>query len=199
MNTSPIDVTDSEPKLLVQLKLSHTTRSFDHFLSRRERFEVNPPYQRGSVWDVSRRRELIKSALMGLPIGTITVNDRGYQKSGVDIAVVDGKQRLEALQAFADSEFAIPAAWVDPKDVLETEPMDYRGRTVPGVRYSGTSIVFGRRFANMPLQVTEAAVSGVDAEAEIFMLINFAGVAQTDADRANATVVLTNGASDRTV
>ena len=39
-------------------------------------YDLNPSYQRGHVWGVERKRNLIKSMLMGLPIGAIIVNNR---------------------------------------------------------------------------------------------------------------------------
>lgn len=180
----------ARPKRLTQLSLRNYNRSIDHVVNRRERLEIDPPYQRGSVWDVERRQNLVKSILIGLPIGAITLNDRGYQVSGKDMAVVDGRQRIEVLWAFVDSEFAIPALWLDETMILETEPMRYEGQTVDGVRFSGTSIVFHRKFSNMPIQMVEASVQGVEAEAEVFLLINAGGVQQTDENIAHATAVM---------
>jgi hypothetical protein len=166
-----------------RLPLQNFTRSVEHATraERRFRWDMNPPYQRGSVWDIQRRQNLIKSLLLGLPIGTIILNDRGYQKSGPDTAVIDGKQRVEALWAFVDSEFAIPAAWLDDEYVVETEDIEFEGAIIHGVRYSGASAIFQRHFENTPLPMIEASVRGLEAEAEIFVLINAGGVAQTDA------------------
>ena len=40
---------------------------------RGEWMDLNAPYQRGSVWTLDMRRNLIKSLLMGLPVGSIIV------------------------------------------------------------------------------------------------------------------------------
>lgn len=174
------------PKRLARLSLQGYNRSVEHVISRRERFDLTPPYQRGSVWGVERRQNLVKSLLMGLPIGTITLNDRGYREDGKDMGVVDGKQRMEAIWAFVDSEFAIPAAWLDPKEVIDTVSINYQGQTVDGVSYSGASTPFRRGFTNLPIQMLEAEVVGLGAEAEVFLLINTGGVEQTEQSIANA-------------
>jgi hypothetical protein len=176
---------------IVRLSLSNYNRSVDHVVNRRDRYDLNPPYQRGSVWDTTRRRNLIKSLLIGLPVGTITLNDRGYCPGGKDMAVVDGKQRIETLWAFVDSGFAIPADWLHEDKILETERILHNGLMVTGVRFSGTSKLFRRQFSNLPIQMIESTVEGLEAEAEIFLLINSGGVAQTADDLANAEKVRT--------
>lgn len=169
---------------LASLHLNHHTRSLEHFTGdyRRDRFIMDQPYQRGSVWDETRRRNLIKSLLLGLPIGAIVTNDRGFQKDGgPDTAIIDGKQRIEALWAFVDSELPIPAGWLDAKFVEATEPMDFDGHTVDGVRFRDTTLPFQRMFTNRPISALEAELPGERDEAEVFVLINAGGVAQDEA------------------
>ena len=168
---------------LAPLRLNHHTRSLEHFTgdNRRDRFIMNQPYQRGSVWDETRRRNLIKSLLLGLPIGAIVTNDRGYQADNApDTAIIDGKQRVEALWAFVDSELPIPAGWLDARFVEATEPMNFEGHTVDGVRFRDTSLPFQRKFTNCPISALEAQLPGERDEAEVFVLINAGGIAQDE-------------------
>lgn len=81
----------------------------------RDKLDLNPPYQRGSVWDDARRRNLMRSLLMGLPIGSVVLNRRDHAPAPAGstaaahyIAVVDGKQRIETLRAVADGLAAWP-------------------------------------------------------------------------------------------
>lgn len=147
---------------------------------RLEDFEMNPPYQRGSVWDVDRKRNLIKSLITGNPIGAIILNKRG-ENSEKFFAVVDGKQRIEALAGFANDEYGVDAGWFDA-EVEESEVED--GREV--VYYSGLSKKGQRQFGNLPVPTLEAEVATIEEEADLFTLVNTTGVEQTEADLANA-------------
>ena len=174
---------------LERVHLTAYTYSVGHFVleDARSAFDLNPPYQRASVWDLDRRRALIRSLpSLGIPVGGITLNDRGPRATGL-YAVVDGKQRIETLRAFVDDEFAIPATWIEAEYVLETVDVD--GWDVPGVVFSGLDRGFRTDFRQRPIGVAEAKVTTIEAEAEIFRLINTGGVAQTEATLGNAAAV----------
>src|SRR5690606_33557862 len=59
-------------------------------------YDLDPPYQRGAVWNVEMQRALWKTLLQKLPIGSIFVNRRGYTDHVM--RVIDGKQRLLAMR-----------------------------------------------------------------------------------------------------
>jgi hypothetical protein len=109
--------------------------------SRRDH-DVAAPYQRGSVWNESQRRALIRSLLMNIPIGAIyrarfLVPDRGEY-----FRIVDGKQRLEAIWAFADGLLTVPADWFEDRQIEA-------GRVTAGqVSYAGLT-EYGRRSFGM--------------------------------------------------
>lgn len=148
------------------------------------------PYQRGHVWGEQRRRLLIKSIMLGVPIGSIILNDRmgaGFQHYSQDRrvlsrdwahAVVDGKQRIRAITAFMSDQLAVPASWFKREYVLATEATD----DGPYVRWSGLSRTAQARFENRPVSTIVARVPTLDAEREIFDLINFGGVPQGASD-----------------
>lgn len=152
----------------------------------REPYVLDPPYQRGDVWEIERRRNLIKSLLIGLPIGVVFVNLRSLREANRGY-VVDGKQRITTIQMFARDEFAVPASWFsdifNAADIVKTETltdMDY----VTGVRFSGLSLRVQRFFGGVPIAVYRTQVQTEQAEREMYQLINFGGVPQTDEDRA---------------
>jgi hypothetical protein len=68
--------------------------------------ELDPPYQRRSVWNQRYREDFIETVLLGYPAPSVFL----YADMGDDgitrYAVVDGKQRLTTVLAFADDEFA---------------------------------------------------------------------------------------------
>ena len=65
------------------------------FLVEKEKYVLNPPYQRGYVWNYKRQQKLIESVLSGWPINTIHLS-----QSDDEYHVIDGKQRITTLLNF---------------------------------------------------------------------------------------------------
>lgn len=158
--------------------------------------DVDPPYQRGSVWTQDQRIALVKSWLMGVPIPTLIVNDRASaewrEATGIDVyedgmiyALVDGKQRVETAAAWFGDRLAVPASWFPADSVERTEDT----ADGPYVRYSGLTLVARRFCHRWRLPVVEAHMPTVQAEAELYLLVNGGGTAQTAADMDRATRV----------
>ena len=64
---------------------------------------ISPPWQRSDVWPLKKKRELIRSLLLGIPLPSIILhiqNDR--------MSVIDGKQRLTAIVQFMRNEWNLP-------------------------------------------------------------------------------------------
>ena len=70
-------------------------------------YDVNPPYQRGSVWQVSHRRKLIQSIICHRSINAIHLvrKDNGVKVN--QYWVLDGRQRIDTLRMFIKDLFAI--------------------------------------------------------------------------------------------
>ncbi|MFD9918653.1 DUF262 domain-containing protein [[Kitasatospora] papulosa] len=65
-------------------------------------FDVEPPFQRRSVWDDKKASLYIESLLLGCPVPPITLAEiPRNQKSNFQYIVIDGKQRLSTLKRFA--------------------------------------------------------------------------------------------------
>lgn len=160
------------------------------YIDVRDKLDLNPPYQRGSVWDDARRRNLVRSLLMGLPIGSVVLNRRDHTNTATGyVAVVDGKQRIETLRAVADGLLPIPAVWVDERFQGRTQTVDIDGESISCVVVDRDDHPFLRVLGDFQLPAVEAKVKTIAEEAELFELINFGGVAQTDADRARAAEI----------
>lgn len=162
---------------LTNYRASASARGMDFFAGddfMREQLDVNPPYQRGLVWGITRKRNLIKSLLMGIPVPSIVINDRSVRFEGWDAetdpfyVVVDGKQRITAIRDFVDGKFTVPGHWFDV-DADE-------------VRFTELDKSAQRGFRHRPVAVSEAKLATLDEEREMFDLINFGGVAQGDTD-----------------
>lgn len=143
--------------------------------------DLNPPYQRGAVWTEDQKQALIFSLLSGLPIPTIIVNDRGDGP----LIMIDGKQRLTAVAAWFDGELAVPASWFPADEVNAPTDTD----DGPYVTFTGLTDRGKARASRMVLPVGEVALPTVEAEANVFLLVNGQGTPQTDADMARAARV----------
>jgi hypothetical protein len=195
---------EAERKRLPNVKLSPSNRPLEFWVSPRSKdeFDLAAPYQRGSVWGLGRRRELVKSLLMGLPIGAVIVSELPYRAGRASMRVVDGKQRVETVTGFVAGAFTVPGWWF-PEDSLTPE-----AAAKEEVGYADLSQAGRFRLGNLPFPSLEfngqveylyRAPGGKNwvtrdrtdeeilaLEAEIFELVNFGGVAHTEADRQRA-------------
>lgn len=72
------------------------------------RLNLNPGFQRKSVWGIRDQQKLIDSILHGYPLPAIFLYQREDEKSRkVVFDVIDGKQRLEAIFKFLKNEFSV--------------------------------------------------------------------------------------------
>jgi hypothetical protein len=91
------------------MKRQPTTQQITWFLDlyRNSQLDLEPPYQRKSVWSSKDRKFFLDTIFRNYPAPPIfihrTVNDQGYTK----YHVVDGKQRLETILSFFESRISI--------------------------------------------------------------------------------------------
>lgn len=148
--------------------------------------DLNPEYQRPSVWDKNRQKKLIHSLLAGVPVPSIMINDR-WEGTGRTMepglpqyAMIDGKQRLEAIIAWMDGTLHIPSEW------LSAEFLDTTSETVS---YQDLTLSGQRIFKRLAIPVCVAMVATIEEEAELFLTVNGAGVEQTTENMARARQV----------
>ncbi|MDW9481122.1 DUF262 domain-containing protein [Sinorhizobium meliloti] len=82
-----------------------------------------PPFQRGHVWTDEQAVAFVNSARRGLNLGTYTFNttlglkdarrtdEQGREYYFADLWLLDGMQRLTALQRFFDDEFPVAGSF----------------------------------------------------------------------------------------
>ena len=166
--------------VLRRYRVSNTARPAEFFCDTADapRFDLDQPYQRGVVWGLRRQQNLIKSLLMGIPVPAIVLNDRfgaGFTHPGYSedrnwsYAIVDGKQRVTALRGFLNSGFSVPAAW-------------WADGAGGEIFYRDLPVAQQRSFKNTPILVAEGQFDTLDAERELFDLLNFGGLAQGEVD-----------------
>jgi hypothetical protein len=139
---------------------------------------LDPTYQRGSVWGTRRKQNLIRSLLLGIPVGNIFLNVR--PDAAMTTVVVDGKQRIEAVKDFYADVYAIPASWFPAEEVEvgeETEDGLY-------VRYSGLTVRGQRRLWRCSITTQRTDLQTVEEEQALFDLVNYGGVPQGESDLA---------------
>lgn len=162
---------------------------------------LDAPYQRGSVWSEERQRNLLRSLLMKLPIGAVVISRLPMDEEKCD-RVVDGKQRIEAIRAFVDGDLQIPSDWVHNRwlpegwdaptagysDFTTEGQRRFKGRSLPVIRFDPTKDSTRQPDGSWAHRDRDAGEM-LRAEAELYGLINFGGVAQTEEDAARAAGV----------
>jgi hypothetical protein len=201
---------DALPEPLPELSLSPSNRTAMHYLTSwrdaddPDPFDLDAPYQRGAVWTVEQRRNLIRSLIMGVPIGAVIVAHQGYETQST-YRVVDGQQRIRALRAWVAGEFAVPGWWWHATELADGEAARGRDVTIADLSVRGRRTVdswpvptIETNAASIPHRGEDGSWKWVDLpagperdawEAELYLLVNFGGVPQTDEDRARAAEV----------
>ena len=107
-----------------------TTQDITWFLDlkRNNQLELNPPFQRRSVWTLKDRRFYLDTIFKGYPCPAIFLHKRIQEDGRAVYDVVDGKQRLESILMFADDRISIASDFSDTRlagkkwrDLGETE------------------------------------------------------------------------------
>ena len=163
---------------LKKMNLQHLNLTVQEFYPRedgRERWKLDAPYQRARLWTEEQNRNLIKSLLEGIPIGVIFTNNR--DRFAASDNIVDGKQRISAIRDFFEGKLEVPAEWWEEKDVPAGKDE---------VSYQDLSIRARRFFDSCTMAVAESKLPDLQAEAGLYLLVNFGGVPQTEIDMARA-------------
>ena len=124
---------------------------------REKRLELNPDFQRGSVWTPAARTFLIDTILRQLPIPKV------YLRTRINLAnqklvreVVDGQQRLRAILDFAENKFSLSK----------------RAGEFVGMRYADLSEDQQEIFLGYPLAVDQLVNASTDDVLEVFARLN---------------------------
>src|SRR5262249_4970389 len=81
--------------------------SWFHDQRLRKKLNMNPPYQRRSVWNRSFQEAFIDTILLGYPSPAIFLYREVEESGKTRYDVVDGKQRLTAIFEFIDGVFPV--------------------------------------------------------------------------------------------
>lgn len=141
-------------------------------------YDLNPPYQRGSVWTAEQRVNLIRSLLEGIPCGIVYRNFRGFHRAKPYV-IVDGKQRIETIRGFVAGEFSVPADWFREQDLAEGAGSE--------VSYLGLSVDGRRIFDHCSLAVYETRLPSEAEERILYERVNYGGTPHDPMNDEEAT------------
>ena len=113
-----------------------------------------PPWQRGLVWTLDQNIALIESIWRGIPIGSYSVNHWEVKDQSLTNIVIDGQQRLNAIQCYFEDEF----------DVF-------------GAKWSQVGQIDQRRFKSCHFPKFEVKSIDLNYLKNYYNLMNFAGTA----------------------
>lgn len=73
--------------------------------------QLRPFYQRRARWDVERQSKLIESFIINIPVPPVFLYEKAYNQ----YEVMDGQQRISAIQAFYNNEFKLAGLEIWPE------------------------------------------------------------------------------------
>jgi hypothetical protein len=94
-----------------QPKTEHLTWFLD--MNQTKQLNLNPPYQRKSIWTPKDRRFFLDTIFRNYPTPPIFLHRETDDNGRTTYHVVDGKQRLETIFLFADNKIAIDKEFGD--------------------------------------------------------------------------------------
>lgn len=151
----------------------------------RDEINLNPDYQRmGGVWTLNKRRLLIDSILNDYDIPKLyfhSLSEDTFRESGMRYAVIDGRQRLEAIWDFIDGKFSLAADFEYQRDTsVEMASYSYAdiAKRFPKIRIKFDSFV-------LPIVTVETAGDDLDLIEDMFSRLNEA-VPLNAAEKRNA-------------
>lgn len=142
------------------MKRRLTTQDISWFLDLHDNAQINlnPPYQRRSVWTRKDRIFFLDTIFNGYPCPAIflhkTTNDSGKST----YHVVDGKQRLETIIMFAENRLAMPK--------------DHFGAELAGKKFKGLSSNYKQKFWDYVLAVDMLDIVEQAVVDEVFDRLN---------------------------
>ncbi len=90
-----------------QSRQSTQTIAWFRDLSVRVLLDLDPPYQRRSVWNQAYKDYFVETIMLGYPSPAIFLYEEVSPEGDLKYAVVDGKQRLTAVLEFASNLFPV--------------------------------------------------------------------------------------------
>lgn len=100
-------------------------------LYRTDKLDLNPPYQRRSVWTLKDRRYFLDSVFRDYPCPPVFLHRDLDDNGSATYRVVDGKQRLQSIIGFTSNEFSLDSNYGDSNldgKLWKDIPTEYKRR-----------------------------------------------------------------------
>lgn len=181
---------------MTRLTISRQLMSVSQLLRSLGSLQLDPGYQReGGIWTRERQQLFVDSLLNGFDVPPMYLHRLQPPQFNGDTAaayaVVDGRQRLEALQGFSSGSFALSSDFRLLEEVEGTQlPLDLKVSDDVPPPYAGMSIeqlqssfpVLAYRFFDYEIPVTIVETSEPELIEELFFRLN-EGVPLTPAEK----------------
>jgi hypothetical protein len=143
------------------MKLSHwepDLRTLYNWIENGE-IDLQPNFQRGDVWPISKKRKLIDTILREWSIPPIHM----VVASSGTFEVLDGQQRLTAIRDFMRNEITVDGS---------IEPVDPKIKSISGFTYEQLPPLFRRAFDQYTLRVFRITDYKPEEPGELFYRLN---------------------------
>lgn len=87
------------------------------------RYLVNRRYQRKLVWTLDEKRRFIDSIINGYPVPIVLLAERRASPGAGQFEIIDGMQRLNAVFAFIENEYAVDGHYFDLNTMAESKAL----------------------------------------------------------------------------
>jgi hypothetical protein len=153
-------------------RIKHSSRPVIDWADLKGSIEMNPPYQRrAGIWSAEEQAYLIDSIINGFDVPKLYLADLSSEKtvalneSRMRYAVIDGKQRLEAIFAFAGGKLALNAGFQ-----WEGNDAQLGGMTYPQLRQKHPEAA--RAFRDFSLDVMLVSTDDESKINDLFVRLN---------------------------
>src|SRR5438105_10342613 len=83
------------------------------FFDYRDEYITRPPYQRKSVWAVKKQQSLFDSLFRRFYVPRLVVREVRLSADRTIREIIDGQQRITAIQEFFENKFKLPTSLMD--------------------------------------------------------------------------------------
>lgn len=119
------------------------------FFEYKEDYVTRPPYQRKSVWSVKKQQSLLDSLFRRYYVPRIVIREVRLSDDRIVKEIIDGQQRITAVQEFFANKYKLPASLKDIHSDL------------PGKYFRDLSIEL-KKFINKEIVVNADVVKNID-------------------------------------
>jgi 5-methylcytosine-specific restriction endonuclease McrA len=172
------------------IRVSYNHQSVQSLTEVFKSLNLNPAFQRKSVWEISDRKKFVKTVLEGMPCPTVFLFKRwDKRKKGYIYDVIDGKQRLETIFMFCRK--------LSPEKIQVTPERKRKLKDwIKNLNFSKLTIVQQKNFSDFHIPVgyielkdEEGSDQGIADIIEAFVRINTQGRPLSNQERRNAEYI----------